>query len=70
MSAWTPGQNRGETNFRSKLTRDDVLDIWRRLQKKTDTQNELAAEYGVSQATINHIRTGRTWGWLTSKAEV
>ena len=28
------------------------------------TQDELAAEFGVSASTISDITTGRTWGWL------
>ncbi len=57
-----PGDNRGEKNFRSKLTEDDVKTIF--LDRRS-TQQELAARYGVNQSTINHIKKQRTWKWLT-----
>lgn len=59
------GKNRGQRNFKSKLTEDEVKAIYRNSGNKS--QNQLASDYGVSQSTINHILTGRTWNWLTSR---
>jgi len=59
-----PGENRGAKNFRAKLKDEDVIAIY---QSKDKTQEQLASEYGVTQSTINHIKTGRTWSWLTKK---
>lgn len=59
-----PGRNRGTKNFRNKLTEKEVLAIF---QDKTRTQQKLAEKYGVSQSTVNHIKKGLTWGWLTQK---
>lgn len=61
-----PGENRGEKNFKAKLSRDDVIAIF---TDKTKTQQQLAEQYDVTQSTINHIKTGRTWSWLTSKLQ-
>ncbi len=57
-----PGQNRGAKNFKAKLKNEDVIYIF---VSKDKTQQELAAKFGVTQSTINHIKTGRTWSWLT-----
>lgn len=57
-----PGKNQGEKNFRSRLKEADVLAIYGCTDQ---TEHELAEKYGVSQPAINHIRTGRTWAWLT-----
>jgi len=57
-----PGENRGEDNIKSKLTKDEVLFIYSCTEK---TQKFLASGYDVSQSTINHIKKGRTWAWLT-----
>lgn len=61
-----PGNNRGEDNFKSKLSRGDVTQIY---LDKTCSQSQLAARYRVSQATINHIKNQKTWKWLTDELE-
>ena len=61
-----PCKNRGRQNFKSKLTEVEVLAIYR---TKGATQDALAARHGVSQSTINHIKQGRTWAWLTGHPE-
>ena len=53
---------KGTDNIRNKLTEEDVLEIY---NDETRTQHQMAKDYGVSQSTINHIRKGRTWTWLT-----
>lgn len=57
---------RGTNNIRNRLSESDVLEIY---SNDTQTQHELATRYGVSQSTINHIRKGRTWVWLTKHGE-
>jgi len=53
---------RGTGNIRNRLTEEDVLEIY----YDTDhTQTWLARKFDVSQSTVNHIRKGRTWAWLT-----
>lgn len=61
-----PGENRGEKNIKSKLTEADVKTIYLCSDK---TQQKLAERYGVQQSTINHIKKGRTWRWLTAKID-
>lgn len=61
-----PGDNRGEKNVKSKLTEADVRDIYLCTDK---TQQQLAERYHVQQSTINHIKKGRTWRWLTAKLD-
>ena len=59
-----PGQNRGVNNVKAKLGEAEVTEIYLSTDK---TIRALADHYGVTQSTINHIRAGRTWVWLTSK---
>lgn len=61
-----PGNNKGEENFKAKLKEDDVLFIF---NCDSMTQEELAKKFGVTQSTINHIKKGRTWSWLTKKRQ-
>lgn len=49
----------GERNGRARLTWSQVDAIRRKL--RTHTQRSLAAEYGVSSATISGIASGRRW---------
>ena len=53
---------KGTDNIRNRLTEDDVLEIY---EDDKRTQHQLAKKFNVSQSTINHIRRGRTWRWLT-----
>jgi len=57
-----PGQNKGIKNIKAKLSEADVKAIF---VSKEKTQQALALQYNVTQSTINHIKTGRTWSWLT-----
>lgn len=56
---------RGEKNGSAKLTEAQVLDIF----ASTESGVDLAARYGVSQATISAICTGKTWAWLSEDAQ-
>lgn len=57
-----PGDNKGVSNVKNKLSEEDVIFIFR---NTTMTQHALADKFSVSQGTINHIKKGRTWAWLT-----
>jgi hypothetical protein len=54
--------NRGETNGRSSLTEEQVLEI-RRLQGVM-LQREIGAQFGVTQGTVSAIHRRALWGWL------
>jgi len=55
------GNNRGESNAGAKLTEDGVRELRRRYREGGVTQDELAEEYGVNQATIWAALSRRTW---------
>lgn len=57
-----PGQNKGIKNIKAKLGEPEVKAIF---LSEGKTQQALALQYNVTQSTINHIKTGRTWSWLT-----
>ncbi len=48
----------GSENCKARLTEEKVLEIRKRC---TESQLELAIEYGVSPVTINHVLLRRTW---------
>jgi hypothetical protein len=50
---------KGDAHYRAKLDADKVRAIKRRLPSETDS--EIAKDYGVNQATIWQIRKGNTW---------
>jgi hypothetical protein len=52
---------RGEKVFCAKLTEKKVLEI----RAANEDWIELAKKYGVSVWTINNIKSGHTWKWLT-----
>jgi hypothetical protein len=54
-------QSRGEAHGHAKLTAADVHLI----RCDTRTQRAIAADYGVSVATVNHARTGKNWGHIS-----
>ena len=64
-----PSPLSGEANGRSKLTREQVLEI-RRLHAQGISQAELARRYGVSAASINHVVNGITWSWLPVDGQI
>ncbi len=57
-----PGDNKGISNVKNKLSEEDVIFIYR---CENLTQHALAVKFSVSQGTVNHIKKGRTWAWLT-----
>lgn len=56
--------NRGERHGMHRLTENVVIDLYRR-GTAGEQASALAAEYGVSRQCVNHILSGRRWGWLT-----
>jgi len=50
-------KNNGTTNFKSKLTEDDVIDII----TNDLTQKANAERYSVSQSLISRIRRRKLW---------
>lgn len=54
----------GQKNGQARLTKCDVMEIRRRVAAG-QTHAEVAADYGVSTATIQLAATGRTWAHLS-----
>ena len=54
------GINQGEKCGRSKLTRDQILEV----RSSKLSGRKLAPLYGVSAFHINRIKNGTTWSWL------
>lgn len=52
--------NYGETQWKHKFTETEVREIKKRL-RNGESQSKIAREYDVIPATINHMKTGRTW---------
>lgn len=50
----------GEKNPVSKLTKEDVLEI-RKLLNRGIYQRTIAAKFGISRTCVSAIRTGRNW---------
>lgn len=55
--------SRGERQWMSKLTEDDVRQILS--LKGKEPQNSIAQRFGVARGTIGKIHRGEKWGWLS-----
>ena len=53
---------RGEDAPLAKLKAPEVLAIF----KDGRTQEAIAGDYGISRTTVSHIKSGKSWGWLTA----
>ncbi len=53
-------RSRGSECYGSKLTNSDVRSI--RIDNRSNRKT--ASTYGVSETTIRHIKSGKTWSWL------
>lgn len=51
----------GEQNGGAKLTEDDVREIRRRYRAGGISQSALAREYGLCQASVHELISGKTW---------
>lgn len=60
---------KGERNGCSKLTENQVLEIYER-GNKGESQRSLAREFGVVQNTVGQILRGEKWNWLTKNRVV
>lgn len=54
--------NRGEKQWKAKLTRSQVIEI--RERSKSMTQMAISRQFGVTFQTINDIVRRKTWAWL------
>jgi plasmid maintenance system antidote protein VapI len=45
----------------AKLTPDQVAEIRREAARRADSQRDLANVYGVHEATISRLLTGKSW---------
>ena len=60
--------NRGERCGASKLTEPDVHRIRSLLSAGLDSGRKIARTFGVDEATIRRIKSGKIWSWLTEAA--
>ena len=57
--------NKGEKNHYHKLTESEVIKIY----ISSRTYRILALQFNVSKSTIQHIKNGYTWWWLTGEEQ-
>ena len=62
----TPEPKLGEDNGSSKLTNADVLEIF----NDPGIRWEIAFDFGISEGTVNNIKTGKSWSHITGKKYV
>ena len=53
-----------DKTFKGRAARKLTPDLVREIRKAVGGQDEIAARFGVGQASVSAIKTGRTWGWL------
>lgn len=58
-------KSRGERNSQSKLTDEQVIEIY----KSTLGYKRLSKKYNVSATNIRNIKKGLQWRWLTEKLD-
>lgn len=61
------GAGLGELSGMSKLTNEQVLEIFERSNSGKERQVDIAEDFGVKQTTVSSIKLGRTWSHLTSE---
>ncbi len=54
---------KGQRQGSSKLTDDQAREVKRRLGEG-ESQRSIATEYGITQAAVSLIATGKNWAWL------
>lgn len=62
----TLGNNRGGKQHLAKLTEREVKSVLKLLANKIGT-TRIAKMFSVSPTTIDNIKAGRTWNWLSGK---
>jgi uncharacterized protein (DUF433 family) len=60
--------NRGNAQGYGKLSPDDVHVIYQRLAGG-DKQDDIAADYQITQSMVAQIKSGNRWGWLTRASQ-
>lgn len=58
---------RGRDAANAKLTREDVLEICRRLDTGEKIKS-IAAAFDLGTMTVTHINCGHSWAWLTGRS--
>jgi hypothetical protein len=53
----------GARNPKARLTASQVREV--RTMRGSATYEQIAEAFGVSESAINHIFSGKNWGWLT-----
>lgn len=56
--------NRGQNNWTSKLTEDDVREIRRLWATGNYYQRDLAVHFCITQPSVSAIVTRKKWSWL------
>jgi hypothetical protein len=56
----------GERNGRNLMSKKDVIDIF----NSKETNEDIAAAYGIRKSRVSHIKTGYEWGDVTGKKYV
>ena len=59
---------RGERNSNAKLTKSDVVEIYRR-HNGGEPQREIARDFGVTQSAVSYILKGKSWKLLFQEYE-
>jgi hypothetical protein len=59
------GRTAGEWNHHARLTESEVVEM-RRLRASGWLQKDLAKKFGVTQATVSQVCTGKTWRQVAS----
>jgi hypothetical protein len=62
LASYDPNKHKRNT---SKLTDDQVLDIYKRAHAG-ERQKTIASEYNIDRSTIADIKRAKSWGWLTA----
>ncbi len=57
-------ENKGMRNGMARLDEDSVRQI-RKARESGTPSRRVAEDFGVSSSAVDHIASGRSWGWLT-----
>lgn len=55
----------GENNIMSKLTEDQVLEVYSQAHEGSISQTKIAEKFGVCQACVSSIKVGKIWSHIT-----
>ena len=57
--------HKGINNGFSKITDEQVMDIYNRAHLGLELQEDIGADYGVSYGTVSDIKRGKAWNHIT-----